>query len=253
MYRGTGVSSGIGLAQARLWHNPVMFDYIPRKSAHSSNELARFEHARKDLLQKTDELRGRTALRVGEDEAAIFDAYHLILTDDEGLLAPLRDMISRQHFSAEYAVVTQFKALIRRFARLEDDYFRQRVEDLVALRDQLLTTLEGHIRTDLSHFDRPTIVVATILSPADVAGLDLSRLEGIVCESGSHSSHMSIIARTLGIPAVVGAAGIVNNIKSGELVALDGETGEIWVEPNQREIRMLHHRGDALARRRAVI
>ncbi|MGD9559105.1 MAG: phosphoenolpyruvate--protein phosphotransferase [Oscillospiraceae bacterium] len=253
MSRGIGVSAGIGLAQARLWNNHITFDYVPRKSSQPADELSRFEAARQDILDKTLVLRNRTALRYGDSQAVIFDAYHLILNDHDGLVAPLRELINQHQYSAEYAIYSKFNDLAHQFSQFESEYFRQRVEDIVGLRDALLQQLEGVKLADLSHLDRPTILVASALTPAEIANIDTSRLAGVICESGAYSSHTSIIARTLGIPMVVGLAGILADICDGDLVALDGETGEIWLEPDQSALAAIHRRGDEIALREASV
>lgn len=250
MPRGTGVSVGIGMAQALIWQAPVAFDYIPRKSAQPSRELERFETSRLKLLRQTELLRQKTERQFGSGEAVIFDAYHMMLEDDDALLDPLRSLIQSDNCSAEYAVTVQFDELARQFLMLEDDYMRQRVDDVFSLRDQLMRELMGMSSVDVSHLDRPTVIVAHSLSPADIANLDISRLEGIVCETGGYSSHMSIIARTMGVPAVVGALDVMGQIRSGDLVALDGETGEIWIDPEGDTITMLRQRSDALLAQR---
>lgn len=251
MLRGTGVSTGIGMAQAMIWQTNLTYDYIPRKSTVPDEEVKRFEAARSIMQDKTGDMRLRTERMLGSGEAAIFDAYSMILDDEEVLLDPLRERIIKENYSAEFAVATQFDSIARQFMRIDNEYLRQRVDDIIALRDQLMRELMGQHPADVSHLDRPTVIVAHNLSAADIANLDLSRLEGIVCEVGGYSSHMSIIARTLGVPTVVGASGVLAEIKQGALVALDGETGEVWIEPGSDDIYMLRRRGDLLAERRA--
>ncbi|MDL2214188.1 phosphoenolpyruvate--protein phosphotransferase [Clostridia bacterium OttesenSCG-928-O13] len=249
MPKGTGVSAGVGLAQARLWHVPVTYDYIPRKCAYPAKEVDRFEAARRALHGKTRDLRVKTARIVGDGEAAIFDAYSMILDDEEGLLEPLRKKIRNENYSAEFAVTTQFGELAREFLLLENEYMRQRVDDVFSIRDQLMRELMGQLTPETFYLDRPAIIVAQMLSPADIANLDVSRVEGIVCEAGGYSSHTSIIARTLGIPAIMAVDGVTSTIKNGDLIAVDGESGEIWVEPDEVDIELLRGRAERNAQR----
>ena len=250
MLKGNGVSPGIGFAQALVWHTPVAYDYMARKASQPQLESKRFQHANACLLDKFEQLRQKTARRFGDAEAAIFEAYKMMLCDEEGLLEPLHKKIHQNNLSAEYAVVQQFGELGAQFLEMDDEYLRQRSEDVFALRDQILRELQGTSSIDASHLDRPTIIVADTISPTDIANLDLSRLEGVICETGAYSSHAAIIARTLGIPAVMGACGAMSRIQTGDSIALDGESGEIWFSPDEAAIGMLHLRADTIAERR---
>ncbi len=251
MFKGTGVSVGIGLARAIVLRPEADTGFYPRKSARPSDELERFEAARRHMLAANDLLRKKTARQIGADEAAIFDAYHMMLEDEDSLLGPLRAMMRDYHYSAEYSVTLQFDELARQFLRMDDAYMRQRVDDVFSLRDELMRELTGMQKPDLSHLDRPTIIVARSLSPSEMAAMDLSRLEGVVCEAGGYASHVAIICRSLGIPAVMAAPDVAETVWDGELLALDGESGEVWAPPDEAVIEMLHRRGDELARRRA--
>ncbi len=248
--RGTGVSVGIGIAQALLWQPAVTQEYLPKKSGKPEEEIARFEAALASILKKNKGLRAKAARRIGNEEAAIFDAYTLMLTDEEAMIRPTKESIRLRSLSAEYAVSQQFGELARSFLELDSEYMRQRAEDVFSLRDQLLREMMGVPLVEASHLDHPTIVVAAMLSPGDLANLDLSRLEGIICEDGGYSSHMSILARTLGIPAVVGAGSILECVQAGDILALDGESGEIWINPGKEEIEELRQRADRLFEQR---
>lgn len=244
MTKGTGVSEGIGIAKVMIWQAAISHDYVPRKSGNPDTEIARFEIALTSILENNKLLRQKTARQHGDSEATIFDAYSLILTDEEAVLQPTRDHIRLRGLSAEYAVTFQFGELARKFLEMNNEYLRQRAEDVFHLRDQLLRELMGMPATEVTHFDRPTIVVANAISPTDIAKLDLSRLEGIVSETGGYSSHMAIIARTLGVPAVVAVGDILERIHDGDVMALDGRTGEVWLNPDEDEIAMLQERAE---------
>lgn len=249
MIKGTGVSAGIGYAQAMLWQAPVTSEYIPRKCAAPALEVDRFEAARRALHGKTRDLRKKAARIVGDDDAAIFDAYSMILDDEEGLLEPLRKKIRNRHYSAEYAVTTQFAELAREFLLLKDEYMRQRVDDVFSIRDQLMRELVGQHPGEAVRLMRPSIIIAKMLGPGEIASLDLSRVDGIICEAGGYSSHSAIIARNLGIPAVLAAEDITGLVHNGDLIAMDGTTGEIWLAPTEAHIEVLRARSIDLAER----
>lgn len=250
MLKGTGVSEGIGYASALIWGCPISDDYIPRKSSNPTEELARLNKALDSLLGKIQDLREDTFRKFGRAEALIFDAYAMILQDNDSLILPMRKKILERSITAEHAVSLQFKELADFFKQIDNEYMQQRAEDAYALGDQLLREMMGIPFTEATHMDRPSIVVAHSLSPTDIARLDLSRLEGIICTSGSANSHMSIIARSLGIPAVVGAAEALNEIRKGQIIAMDGETGEIWLSPKDNEVDFLRKRSEYVAAKR---
>lgn len=242
MLQALGVSNGIGIAPAFLWQAPIPYAALPRQCTNKPAEIKHFEAAKAAVLQKNQRFSSSAARRIGSAEASIFDAHCELLLDDEGIVQPVVRLINEQNYSAEHAVMQHFGAFAAELLALENEYMRQRAEDIFSLRDQLLREMLGLPAMDASHFDTPTVVVAHLLSPADMAGMDLSRLQGIICEAGGYSSHVAILARTLGIPAVVGAEGIVAQTHKGCLMALDGGTGEVWVNPTTSELAMLRRR-----------
>lgn len=239
MLTGMGVSGGIGVAEALVWQPPIRHKYVPRQSVAPKADIIRFKTALTSTLEKNKEMAKRTALQIGADEASIFEAHCLILGDDENVSQPIQTMILEQSWSAEFAVLQHFNALANTMLTLDDEYMQQRADDFISLRDQLLYKLMGYVRIDASHLVRPTIVVAHRLMPFDLASIDRSRLEGVVCETGSFASHLSIILRALGIPAVVGVENICAQVKSGQTVALDGQSGKVWINPTRPELEAL--------------
>ncbi len=244
MITGIGVSNGVVVAPAIIWHTNISYDYIPRKSTKPSFEVDRFESARRALWYKINDIRSCTSSIMQSDEAAIFEVYKMILDDEEGLLEPLRNLIWQKRLSAEYAVITQFGLLLSDFLSIEDDYIRQRSDDMAGLRDQLLRLLLDRPLPSLSAQDRPRILVSTSCSPVDITCLDWSYLSGVVCECGDYSSHMSIITRAISIPCVVGVSDASAIVKDNDIIALDGEKGEIWINPSPDIIHMLQHRSN---------
>ncbi len=250
MLKGIAVAPGIGLAQALVWPAPVAFDHLPQYTKKPQDELVRFEAAVQAVHAQITASREKTVLHFGDAEAVIFDVYNMMLNDESSLGVPLRQKIEEQLFTAEYAVVMQFGELADQFAQLDDEYMRLRADDVLNLRDQLMNELAGRKAIDHSHLAHPTIIVAHSLSPSDIANLDLSRIEGIVCETGGYNSHISIIARTLGIPTVVGLAEACNQTRSGMLVGLDGLSGEVWLNPTEQDILQLQQRSEAAVSQR---
>lgn len=249
MFTGIGVSAGIGIAQSLLWRDPLDYSTIPHLAKSAEEEVARFEAALATVIQNNETLAGETVRRIGSAEAAIFNVYATLLADEE-LKKPIRHMIIEKGLSAEYAVLTSFNHSAKQMGTLENAYLRQRAEDFHNLSDQLLQVLMDVPQHDASHLAQPTIVVAHSFGPGDIASLDLSRIAGLVCETGGYTSHTSIIARNLAIPAIIGIPFSEMQNANGQLLALDGETGELWQEPGPKEIAQLRIRSHAIAQRR---
>ncbi len=250
---GNGVSSGVGIAQVLIWQPTVAQDYVPRKSSKPKGELERFDRALNKLIGRHKGFRAKTARHMGDDEAAIFEAYSMMLADEEAVLRPIKESIHLRGLSAEYAVNLQFGKLARCFLEMENEYMRQRAEDVFNLRDALLREMMGIPITKASRLDHPTVVVANSISPLDLITLDMSRLQGVVCETGGYSSHTAILARSQGIPAVLEAKGVLEHVKEGDILGLDGASGEIWINPTEDEIKMLHLRADKLSEKREAV
>ncbi|MDL2324959.1 phosphoenolpyruvate--protein phosphotransferase [Ruminococcaceae bacterium OttesenSCG-928-A16] len=249
MLQGIGVSVGIGIAQAMLWYPPINYASLPHTAAVPQREIVRFEGALENVIRKNEALSADTARRIGAAEAAIFDVHAMLLADDE-ITAPIRRLIMLQGFSAEYAVLTCFNSAAKKMDAIEDEYLRQRADDFYNLRDELLRELLGLSYNNASHLQQPTIIMAHSLAPGDLASIDRSRLAGIACEIGGYTGHTAIIARNLGVPAIVGVPFAKMQAAAGKLAGLDGETGQMWLNPSERELAMLRTRGDALSERR---
>ncbi|MFV0351028.1 MAG: phosphoenolpyruvate--protein phosphotransferase [Oscillospiraceae bacterium] len=240
--QGLGASSGIAVAQAVMWHPLIEYNALPRLTKTPEIELSRFLASLKNVIQKNQQYYAEAKEQGLGEEAGIFEAHCIILQDKHSVEKPVQDMIEIQHYTAEYAVSVYFEALAQRMLALKNEYMRQRADDFYSLREQLIRDLMGLDFSDISHLGYPSIVVANNLSPANIARLDKSRLEGFVCQDGGFTSHAAIIARTLGLPAVLAADDIVASVKNGDLLAIDGSTGEVWIQPEPEILAELRER-----------
>ena len=190
--------------------------------------------------------RGSMAARTGRSEAAIFDA-HLLFLEDEALLGPAREGVMREGKNAARAWADAVAAAATAWEALDDQYLRARAVDLRSVGDQVLRHL-----LDLSADVGPAgaslapgaegILVAPDLTPAQAAGLGPEQVLGVACAFGGPTSHGAILARSLGIPAVVGAGRALLGVAEGTLLALDGEAGTVTVDPRAATVRALEDR-----------
>lgn len=209
------------------------------------------EEARKQLLQ----LREKTSREVGEADACIFDA-HIMFLDDPEFTGAVEAEIEATRVNAMWALSEITKRHIRTFTAMEDSTMKERIEDLRDVSQRVLRILSGFAEAqDIT--EENTVVVANDLTPSDTATLDKNKVIAFVTNIGSRTSHTAIMARTLGIPAVVGLGDITSDLRNGELVIVDGFRGEIIIDPdadtiedyNNRKAAYLNEQEDLLALR----
>jgi phosphoenolpyruvate-protein phosphotransferase len=175
------------------------------------------------------QLEEQTAVTIGREEAAVFEAHRLFLQDPD-LLSRVRQMIEEECLNAEAAVHDAFVAYVEVLEAMDDDYFRTRATDVRDVGRRLIHCLLGETTTtDLPQ--EPVIVLAEDLTPSDTAQFDRSRLLGLVTVRGGPTSHTAILARGLGIPAVVSAPVAIDEVDDGTTLILDGESGGVVLSP----------------------
>ncbi|MFB2968199.1 phosphoenolpyruvate--protein phosphotransferase [Aerosakkonema sp. BLCC-F183] len=188
-------------------------------------------------------LRQNAATEAGEQEAAIFDA-HLLCLEDPTVLEAARQRI----FEYGLPGTTAWKVVIDKTARtyeaLADPFLQARSADVRDVGQRVLRLLTG-LATAPLNLPEPAILVANDLSPSETAQLDKTKVLGICTVSGSANSHSGILARSLGIPAVMGVSEELLHLENGTLIVLDGETGEVWVQPDEAQLRELQAKRDS--------
>ncbi|WP_331233118.1 phosphoenolpyruvate--protein phosphotransferase [Natronorarus salvus] len=225
---GVGVTPRTGVGTAR-WH-------VTGERSRSEDggdpdvECERVDRAFASAERGIESTRARVADWIGEEEAAVFDAHEQFLADPtirEGIEATIE-----AGGSAERAVETAFSGPIERFEAMEGRV-AERADDLRDVRGRLLDALSGGERVDLSTLPEGTVLLAERLTPSDTARLDPERVVGFATSTGGRTSHASIFARSLGIPAVVGVGEALATVEEGETVGIDGRAGEVVVDPNE--------------------
>jgi phosphocarrier protein FPr len=218
-----------GVAVGPAWSPKVAALQVPDEPAGDPPaEWRRLRTAVAAVRRETARVRARTARELGESEAAIFDA-HLALLDDTELLDEVHRGIDAGR-AAEAAWAEAVRGLETQLAGLADPYQRARAADVRSVGDQVQRTLLGVA----AGFDsKDGVLVAEDLAPAEVSGLDSTRVKGIVLAYGSPTAHSAILARTAGIPMVVAAGAGILSVPEGTTLALDGGTGELVVEPDE--------------------
>jgi len=247
----SGIGASPGIATGDAVHLRSARIVVPREpAADATAELARLDAALAATEREVRAARDRVASRPDRSyEAAIFDA-HLLFLADEALLAPARRRIKEGANAADAwdTAVTEAAAAWR---QLTDPYQRERVRDLEGIRSQVLTALLGTAREPGALRERPArtgIIVAAELTPADTASLDPAAVSGIATAYGGPASHAAILARALGIPAVLGLGPAVLSIPEGTPLLLDGRSGTLMVAPARADLATARQKAAHAAR-----
>ncbi|WP_117591170.1 phosphoenolpyruvate--protein phosphotransferase [Haloprofundus halophilus] len=223
--------SGVGTV---VWYRPgeaLELDDPPEPDAvDPATERERFEAARDAARDELEAERERARERVGDEEAAIFDAHLQFLDDPQ-----IGDAVGNEldgGLPAEHAIREGFAGPIEQFEGMEGR-MAERADDLRDIRDRLLRLLVGGERTDLSALPEGSVVFAERLTPSDTAQLDPEVVSGFVTATGGRTSHAAIFARSLALPAVVGVGDDLFAVEEGTEVVVDGDTGDVVLDPNE--------------------
>ena len=231
-----GLPGAPGAALGAARHFRAAEPEIPTSPASDpAAEWEALERALERVRKEIQATRVSVAARAGDYNAAIFDA-HLLFLDDEALLEPARRAIFEDGLNAAQAWHTATEAVTAGYRSLDDDYLRARAEDVTGVARQVVAELVGGDRSSRAIVERG-IVIAPDLTPADTAALDRDLVLGIATAHGSATSHSAILARSLGIPAVVGIGEDLLDVQEGTSLVLDGDAGTVYVDPGEELVR----------------
>jgi phosphotransferase system enzyme I (PtsI) len=233
---GLGVSPGIAIGEAVVHETrPISTLRITIPSDKVEAEVERFRNAVAATVEHIQENRDRASQQMGEEYAAIFEAHQLIASDPS-FTGPVEKVIREQEVNAGWAIDQVLEKLIAKFEALPDDYLADRKLDVLDVATQILHALHGLDLGQLDHLERPVILVADDLPPSTAVQLPLDKMLGFALEMGGPTSHTTIIARSLGIPVIVGAHGSCEEAKRSRRLALDAFEGKIVFDPNPAEL-----------------
>lgn len=204
-------------------------------------EIAVFDEAIKLTIKDLQEIRDKTAIDIDEDHAMIFDAY-IEFADDPDIHDQVIDLINRKHFNSAYALKEVSKTYEAMFLNMEDGYLKERVEDFRNVMRRIQLKLIGDGDENLHELNERKIIIAEDLSPTYITLLDKKNIAGIVTDKGSKTSHVAIIADTLGIPFVIGTKSITKTFKDNQMVIVDGYKGIVIVDPTKKEVLTYHEK-----------
>ncbi|WP_129727033.1 phosphoenolpyruvate--protein phosphotransferase [Ectobacillus funiculus] len=233
--QGIAASNGIAIAKAFRLENPD-FTIEKKSVADATAEVARLEAALETSKGELSAIKDRALTELGADKAAIFEAHLLVLNDPE-LVNPVKDRINSEALNAEFAMNEVANMFIGLFEGMDNEYMKERAADIRDVTKRVLAHLLGINFSNPSTISEEVIIIAEDLTPSDTAQLNRTYAKGFTTDIGGRTSHSAIMARSMEIPAVVGTKVVMEQIKNGDLVIVDGLDGNVVVNPSAEELR----------------
>src|SRR5215212_137682 len=234
--KGIGVSPGVVISTAIVLDAEDL--RIPKRVVEAQQvpvEIERLNQAIADSVVELATLRETVTSSVGKEIGEIF-AVHLGILGDRKITGEMVTEVTRQQVTAEYAVSTVMRRYANQFLQMTDRYFAERVRDIYDIEKRILRKLLGQKHEDLAHLTQPVVVIAHDLLPSQTAALDKVHVKGFATDVGGRTSHTAIVARAMGIPAVVGLGDITTEISGGDTVIIDGNRGVVIIDPDEEQL-----------------
>jgi len=234
MFYGIGVSPGITIG--KVYHLDRKRIDIPEyqiSTTQVEKEIERFEKAIILSQSQLEKTQSQLTKDLGEDHIYIIDT-HILILKDELLVENTKDNIRNFKMNAEWAFKRSLEHFFSVFENFDDDYLKERKNDIEQIGNRVLSNLAGHKLPAFKSLTEPIVVVAHYLSPADTIQMTKDKILGIVTDVGTKTSHTAIIARALQIPAIVGLKDISKKIKTGDSIIVDGGRGVVIVNPEEK-------------------
>ncbi|AYY65611.1 phosphoenolpyruvate--protein phosphotransferase [Staphylococcus hominis] len=233
LIKGIAASDGVAIAKAYLLVEPDL-SFTNEKITDTDAEIKKFRNALEASKIELTKIRNNAEKSLGADKAAIFDA-HLLVLDDPELIQPIEDKIENEKVNAPEAlneVTTQFITI---FESMDNEYMRERAADIRDVSKRVLAHLLGVELPNPSMIDESVVIIGNDLTPSDTAQLNKEFVQGFVTNIGGRTSHSAIMSRSLEIAAVVGTKSITHEVKQGDMVIVDGITGDVIIDPTEDE------------------
>ncbi|MGY0146764.1 phosphoenolpyruvate-protein phosphotransferase PtsI [Edwardsiella tarda] len=239
MISGILVSPGIAFGKALLLKEDEIV--ISRKKITADeveHEIARFKEGRDKAAQQLEAIRQKASETLGEEKAAIFEG-HIMLLEDEELEQEIIALIKDNGMSAEAAAREVIDGQASALEELDDEYLKERAADVRDIGKRLLKNILGMTIIDLGAIQDEVILVATDLTPSETAQLNLDKVLGFITDLGGRTSHTSIMARSLELPAIVGTSDVTQKVQNGDYLILDAVNNKIYLNPTAETIDQL--------------
>ncbi|MBZ8171782.1 phosphoenolpyruvate--protein phosphotransferase [Staphylococcus cohnii] len=231
---GIAASDGVAIAKAYLLVEPDL-SYDSEKIQDVDAEIAKFHNAIETSKVELTKIRNNAEKNLGADKAAIFDA-HLLVLDDPELIQPIEDKIKNEQVNAPTALSEVTGQFITIFEAMDNEYMKERAADIRDVSKRVLAHILGVELPNPSMIDESVVIIGNDLTPSDTAQLNKEFVQGFVTNIGGRTSHSAIMSRSLEIAAVVGTKSITEEVKQGDMIIVDGLTGEVIIDPTEDEV-----------------
>ncbi|MEK4535220.1 phosphoenolpyruvate--protein phosphotransferase [Peribacillus sp. FSL K6-1552] len=246
---GIAASNGIAIAKAYRLIEPELS--VEKRSIEDVEaEISRFKEAIQKSTVELKVIRDKAEQDLGADKAAIFDAHLLVLADPE-LITPIQDKIQSENVNAEFSLHETASMFITMFEQMDNEYMKERAADIRDVTKRVLSHLLGVHIPNPSMIAEEVIIIAEDLTPSDTAQLNPVYVKGFTTDIGGRTSHSAIMARSLEIPAVVGAKSVTDSIVNGDLIIVDGLKGEVHINPTPELVKRYEESQEAYASQKA--
>ncbi len=234
-FKGLGTSSGISIGKVFIYKE-VELRIKKTQIVDSSVEIYRLESALHKAIEEIEKIYEITLATIGQEEAELFIAHRMML-EDPIIISEIKDKIIGENVNSEWAVNQVVNFYIDKFENIQDEYLKGRGTDLKDVSKRLLRVLLNLESLDLNSINEKSIIIAEDITPSNTAQMNIEMVVGIVTELGGKTSHTSIMARTLEVPAIVGVKDATNLLSNGDTIIIDGDSGEIIINPSARVLR----------------
>ncbi|MDW4179972.1 phosphoenolpyruvate--protein phosphotransferase [Staphylococcus saprophyticus] len=231
---GIAASDGVAIAKAYLLVEPDL-SFDSEKVSDVDAEIAKFNNAIQTSKVELTKIRNNAEQNLGADKAAIFDA-HLLVLDDPELIQPIEEKIKNEQVNAPTALSDVTGQFITIFESMDNEYMKERAADIRDVSKRVLTHILGVELPNPSMIDESVVIIGNDLTPSDTAQLNKEFVQGFVTNIGGRTSHSAIMSRSLEIAAVVGTKSITQEVKQGDMIIVDGLTGEVIIDPTEDEV-----------------
>lgn len=226
--KGTGVSAGIAEGPILYYKRTTIISY-KKQAADPEKELQLWKAATEQAAAQLDALAEKTRAEIGDEAALLFETHRMML-EDLDYTDRIEELITSEKYSAEAAVEASGKEFSEMFAAMDDDYMKARSVDVTDISNRVIAILSGS--TNENTLEKPVIILADDLTPSETVQLDKSMILGFILSGGNANSHTAILARTLGIPAIINADIDLNAGFEGRQLIMDGSVGYIVIDPD---------------------
>ena len=240
--KGKSVFPGITIGPLALFHRNTISTEAHEISDVDA-EIKRFHDARNTSMEQLQVLYDKAVEKVGEEQAAVFEVHQMMLEDDD-YIESIEGQIRDEHINAEAAVENTAQQFADMFRAMDDEYMQGRAADVIDISRRVEMELCGGIGIDFSKYDE-VIIAADDLAPSETLQLDTDKILGFVTSGGSTSSHTAILARTLGIAAVVGTNTQLHTDVDGMVAIVDGTTGIVYINPDEKTLATMKEKQQA--------